>query len=195
MNRLLPWLCAVLFLLHPSAAGRSQGAETKPAAPHDAPAVGRLSIEGEAIERLVLEKRQRSGPWEGDNRITLDRPAASVEIPAGEYRVQQVHLRGGYRCDPPARVVDGITGQTRELGWFTVTPDKPYVLRVGAPLKPTLKVVREGRTLWMAYDLLDRSGREFWRYLPQDFGSRTVATLSVYSRDRLVGSGAVDPCG
>lgn len=180
------------FLLH--AAGLLF-AQTPPTAPGASQTTGRLILQGDAVECLVLAKHGSGPVPDPANLIRLDRPGPSVEIPAGEYHVQEVRLQGGYRCAPPGRVTDGFTGETRETGSFNVSPEKPYVLDVGAPLKPTLKVIREGRTLRVAYSLLDRSGREFWTYVPDDFGCGPVATLSVHCRDRLVGSASMAPFG
>lgn len=168
-------------------------AETKPGAPNVDPAMGRLVIHGKAIEYLVLAKRTSNQRFDAANTIRLDRPEPNVAIPAGEYRVQEVQLQGGYRCVPPQAIGDPETVKTREVGWFTVSPDKPYVLAMGAPLKPTLKVYRVGHHLRMAYFLSDVSGQEFWNYTPQDFGCGPVASFSVYQSDQLVGSGSLAP--
>jgi len=171
-------------------AGLLVGAEIEPATSTIDPPMGQLVLEGEAVEYLILEKR--SDPT---SPIHLRQPAPDVAIPAGEYRVKEVRLQGGYRCHPPGRIGDSETDEVREVGWFTVGADTPYVLRIGAPLKPTLKVVRENRTLRMAYSLLDASEQEFWTYYPQDGGREKLASFSVYCGGQLVGSGILDPGG
>ena len=158
--------------------------------------MGRLVIEGEAIECLVLVKRNADPRLYLDDTIPLDHPEPSVVIPVGEYRVKEVRLQGGYHCYP---FLDGIrdpeTGESREVGWFRVSPDRPHVLHIGAPLKPTLRVFRENRNLRMAYHLADVSGQEFWWYVPENFGCGPVASFSVYRGDLLVGSGSLGPYG
>lgn len=189
-RRLPPWLRLVLLLISVHVAGVLVGAEVEPGGSTTDPAMGRLVLEGEAIERLILEKRSDS-----TSPIHLHQPAPSVPIPAGDYRVKEVRLQGGYRCLPPRGIADLETDEVREVGWFTVGADTPYVLRIGAPLKPTLKVVRENRSLRMAYSLLDASEQEFWTYYPQDGGREKIADFSVYCGGQLVGSGILDPGG
>ncbi|NQT11667.1 MAG: hypothetical protein HQ582_02890 [Planctomycetes bacterium] len=189
-RRWLSWVGVVLLGILVQVPSRLLGAEMEPGAPTDDPPMGRLVIEGQAIERLILEKR--SDP---SNRTHLRQPGPSVAIAPGEYRVREVRLRGGYRCFPPGRIGDGETGEVREVGWFTVGTDTPHVLRIGAPLKPTLTVVRENRTVRMAYSLLDASEQELWQYIPEDFGREKLASYSVCRGGQLVGSGALAPGG
>jgi hypothetical protein len=164
------------------------GAEIEPQASTADPPMGRLVLEGEGIERLVLEK-----PSDPRNPIHLRQPASEVVIAPGEYRVREVHLKGGYHCYPPASVSEH--GTVREVSRFTIDADTPCVLRIGAPLKPTLKVVRENRTLRMAYSLLDASEKWYWIYTPEDFGREKIADFSVCRDGQTVASGALDPGG
>ena len=188
------WVCLALLAIFVHITGLLVGNEIErgvsTADPTTEPTTGRLVIEGEAVESLVLEKR--SDPRDP---LELHHPAPSVAIPPGEYRVKEVHLEGGYRCYPPGRICDGETDEVRDVGWFTVGTDTPYVLRVGAPLKPTLRVIRENRTLRIAYDLLDVSGQELWRYFPADYGREKMASLSVYREGQLIGSDILAPSG
>ena len=193
-RRLLSKLCFVILLLFLNP-DRLSSAEMKPGTTIVDPVMGRLVIEGQAIECLVLEKRASDQRFEPSNRISLNEPESSVSLPVGEYRVQEVRLRGGYRCFPPGRIGYDETDEITEVGWFSVSPDRPYKLRVGAPLKPTLKVVRRDRRLRMTFYLSDVSGQELWRYLPEDCGREKIASFSVYSGDQLVGSGFLDAFG
>ena len=188
------WVRLVLLAVFVHMTGLLMADAAEPGASTMDPAVesatGRLVIEGEAVESLVLERR--SDPRDP---LELHQPAPSVTIPPGEYRVKEVHLHGGYRCYPPARICDGQSDEVREVGWFTVGTDTPYVLRVGAPLKPTLRVFRENRTLRFAYDLLDVSGQEYWLYFPADFGCEKIASLSICREGQVIGSDILAPNG
>lgn len=190
----LGWSCVVLLvpLIVP---GASLFAGPQAVKPTSDPSLCQLNIEGKFIETLTLEKRRADHRFDPTNPMVIARPGPRVDLPAGEYRVQEVCLLGGYRCHPPASIEDGETGEVREVGWFTVDTDTPYVLRIGAPLKPALDVVRENRTLSMAYRLLDASEQEHWRYFPEDCGRETRASVSIYRGDQLVGSGALAPAG
>ena len=132
----------------------------------------RLEIEGKFVEKLALENRR------GVLRV-IERPGPSWSLPAGQYRVREVHLRGGFRCNlfPDA-----------EQGWFTLSEEEPYQLDVGAPLTPKVKVTRRLRVLTLQYQLLDAGGR--------DYGTeqQTVPPpqFAVYSGDRKIGSGAFE---
>jgi hypothetical protein len=190
-RRWLFWLSFVVVLLPSNPESGLARTEAAPKISTADATVGQLVIEGQAIEGLVLEKRVSVLRAGQENLVRLDRPGPSVLVPAGEYRVQEVRLRGLYRCSPPGRIGDPVTGQVREVGWFSIQPDKPYTIRVGAPLKPTLRVFRCDRTLRMGYQLSDVSGQEFWNYLPANFQGGKMADFAVYSGDELVGSGAI----
>lgn len=192
-----PFACAGLAVLaFVLAAGYvSMGAEAQAGTP-TAEATGQLLIRGEAVEGIVLEKRNMDGSVDDRDRpVRLDRPEPSVTLPAGRYRVQEVRLRGGYRCHPPGLIVDLGADTPREVGWFVIGPDQPHELHLGAPLKPVLKVIRENRDVRMSYVLADVSGGEFWHYASSDFGCGPVAEFSVYRGGERVGGGVLGPFG
>ena len=61
-------------------------------------------------------------------------------------------MRLGYQWRPyPGQVV----------GWFALTPDAPYRLRIGAPLKPHVDVSVVGGALKLGYAVVDREGRQY----------------------------------
>ena len=189
-RRGLSWVRLMLLAILIHVANPLAGAEREPGASAIEPTMGRLVLEGEAIESLILEKRS-----DYNNPVHLRHPSPGVVIPVGEYRVSEVKLQGGYSCHPPGYIGDSDTDEVREVGWFTVGTDKPYVLRIGAPLKPTLKVIRENRTLRMVYSLLDVSEQKHWVYVPESFGSEQMADFTVYRGDQLVGSSILAPGG
>jgi hypothetical protein len=157
--------------------------------------MGELLIEGEAIERLLLEKKPGRYADGNENLVKLVEPGPRVSLPAGEYRVYEVRLRGLYVCWPSEKIGEALSSKVRVVGWFTISPDKPHTIHLGAPLKPILRVCRSDRTLRMAYDLHDVSGREFWTYQPVDFHGGKMADITVYSGHKLVGSGLLSEYG
>ena len=107
--------------------------------------LGELHLEGEYVERLVL--RRKDGPTQ-----SFDHPGETVRLPAGEYRLQDVRLKGGYTY--------------RSLGtstykWVTVDEDKPAAFKVGAPLKQTVKMQRQGPLLVINYELTGAGGETY----------------------------------
>jgi len=147
---------AVLLLVH-SGISRSQT--------HD-PVLGKLELEGESIVRLILRR-------EGDNvRETFRRPEQIIKLPTGKYTVQEVHLDGGYICY-------ASRGPKRHL--VTVTSDEPATLKIGGPLKQTVKVNRQGRLLVMNYELLGVDGEQY-----TNGASGEPPTFTVYKGDKEI---------
>ncbi len=110
------------------------------------PRVGVLHIEGEGIERLVLQGN--TGPL-----TVFERLEPNVVLPEGSYRLEEVALRGGYSCPWPqipaaARVV--------KMG-----PGTAISVKLGAPLRQTVRIERWGRSLVLKYQLLGRGGEEY----------------------------------
>jgi len=108
------------------------------------PPTGVLKLEGKHLD--YIELLAKDGHTE---RIT--RPEETVELPPGEYRLQQARLKGGYTY---SRRVSGYD-------WVTVAADKPATLKVGGPLVPTLKVQRQGRILRLSYELRGVGGEAY----------------------------------
>jgi hypothetical protein len=108
-------------------------------------ALGVLELEGKHVEQLVL--RRRDGHTEG-----FTRPDETIQLPAGEYQLQEARLKGDYTCRSM-----GISGGS----WVTVAVDKAAVFKVGAPLVPTLKLQRRGRILVMSYELHGAGGEAY----------------------------------
>ena len=127
-------------------------------------ALGELKLQGKYINYLVL--RRKDGHSEKFNR-----PSEAIEMPVGEYRLQEVRLKGGY------------TFRSLSRDWVTVAEDKPAVLKVGAPLKQTVKAQRRGRILILNYELLGVGGEI---YTGRD-RSKTP-TFTVYKGDKEIAS-------
>jgi hypothetical protein len=141
--------------------------------PGPAPGTGacELEIVGSHIDRLTLESPN------GHIRHMAS-PGPHLSLPAGKYCVRQVDLKGGYQF---------IGSSVAEPGWFTLTPETPQQLKVGAPLKPSVKVTRRGRFLTLDYQLLDAGGRVYR-------GGQSVnrPRFMVYRGDREIGSGSFE---
>jgi len=147
--------------------------------PGPAPGTGacELDIEGSHISRLTLESQ--------DGRIRhIASPGPRLSLPAGKYCVRQVNLEGGYQfIDLSDTVPRWLTLARR----FTLTPESPYQLKVGAPLKPSVRVTRWGRFLRLDYQLLDAGRR------PYRSEQRTNPPwFTVYQGDREIGSGSFE---
>jgi hypothetical protein len=160
-------LCAVLVVL--------VSVETQALAGADE-ASCELKIQGHSIVRLMLiEKTRTSG-------VQFDNPGESVQLPAGEYRVEVVELEEGYAIYP---------GVGRRHDWFKVTPAGPNELVVGAPLYPTATVTRYGGYLQLNYDTVDGAGRSYTK--TPDYGSETPPpTFTVYKDGHEIGSGSFE---
>ena len=151
---------AVLLLLH-------VGINTSEAQ-YQSSVFGELKLEGKSIIRLILRR-------EDDNeKEEFRRPEQTIKLPTGEYRVQEVHLDGGYICY-------ASRGPKRHL--ISVTFDEPETLKIGAPLKQTVKVNRQGRHLVMNYELLGVGGEKY-----TGGNSGVPPTFTVYRGDKEIAS-------
>lgn len=131
--------------------------------------LGELKLQGKHIERLVL--RRKDGGTE-----KFDKPAETIKLAIGKYRLQEVRLQGGYSC--------GITTPISDADWVTVAEDKPAVLKVGAPLKQGVRVERWGRFLVLNYELLGVGGE---KYTQAD--RNKPPTFTVYKAGKEIASG------
>jgi len=132
-------------------------------------ALGELKLEGKSVERLILLR-------EGDNeKEEFRRPEQIIKLPTGKYSLQEVHLEGGYICyalrDPKRHLI-------------SVTFDEPATLKIGAPLKQTVKVNRQGHHLVMNYELLGAGGEKY-----TNGNSNEPPTFTVYRGDKEIASG------
>lgn len=131
-------------------------------------AVGELKLEGKYIERLVLQSRD-------GKRERFDKPGESITLPAGEYRLLETHLKGGYICS---------SSRTPTGDWVTIAEDKSAVLKVGAPLKQIVKAQRRGKFLALNYELLGVGGE---MYTSANRSKPPIFT--VYKGDKEIASG------
>ena len=136
-----------------------------------------LKIRGHSIAKLMLIEKTRS------SGVRFDRPGESVQLPAGEYRVEQVELEGGYE-------LDSRPGQRQD--WFEVTPAGPNELVVGAPLYPTAAATRHGGFVELDYDTVDGAGRSYRKSVGRTVGAPPPPTFSVYKGGEEIGSGSFE---
>ncbi len=153
-----PWRHCALLVLLLFAAGRLPAAETA----RTTPAMGRLNIDGEAVESIRLEKRVgRSDAHTPGAPGIVQCPGSSVSLPTGEYLLQQINLKGGYSCNVPFSIMGPGDKVLKGPEWLTISPGKPCSLKIGAPLKPAVRVFRHGSRILIAYHLLDSEGRSY----------------------------------
>ena len=110
------------------------------------PAVGTLHVEGEGIQRLVLQGS--TGP-----RLFYYSREPNLVLRADTYHLEEIVVQGSYassglQIPAPARVLKIEPG-----GFVTV--------KLGPPLRQTIQVERWGRSLVLNYQLLGRSGESY----------------------------------
>ena len=130
--------------------------------------LGELKLEGEHIEQLVL--RGNDGHTERFNQ-----PGEVVQLPIGRYNLLESHLDGGYVCFQEAGP---------QSKWITIAENRTAGLKVGAPLKQTMEVMRQGKTLILDYKLLGIGGET---YFHKDRSN--PPSLTVYKGDKEIASG------
>ncbi len=131
------------------------------------PATGELKLEGKHIQKLVFR-------YKGRKTETFDNPGEIIKLPVGEYQLREVHLEGGYVSR--FGIVDGR--------WKMVDKDKPNVLKVGAPLKQSVRVQRRKNLLILRYELLGVGGHN---YVQAQRG--TPPQFAIYCGDKKIASG------
>jgi hypothetical protein len=136
---------------------------------------GTLHIDGASIDRLVLQ-----GDAGQPQVFPVSEP--NLVLPEGSYHLQEVTLQGGYSCrgleiPAAARVVK-------------IGPGAATTLKLGAPLRQTVKVERWGASLVLNYLLLGRGGESYTVTRRQ--ASKPPA-FAVYRGERQVASGAFEP--
>lgn len=131
-------------------------------------AFGTIRLEGEHIERLVLHRKD--GPTQ-----RFDHPGTTIRLPAGEYRLEDVRLKNGYT----------FRRRSSTYHWVTVTEEKPTTFKIGAPLKQTVKIERQGSILMLNYELKGIGGETYYSVVNR--GKRPRFT--VFKGDKEIGSG------
>ncbi len=130
--------------------------------------LGKLNLEGQSITRMILQHKETGQPEE------FRRPEQSIELPVGQYRVQEVHLEGGYVHSRLA---------SAEPCPIRIGTDAPATLKLGGPLKPTVKMERQGRQLVMTYALVGVSGEQY-----TGVDTTNPPAFTVYRGDKIIAS-------
>ncbi len=133
----LGWVLWGIVLLHGTQPGSGQ---------EQMPRVGTLRIEGEGIERLVLQGD--TGP-----RMVYHYRKPNLVLPAGSYRLEEIVLQGDYsswglQIPTPARVLK-------------IAPGGLVTLKLGAPLRQIVKIERWGRSLVLSHQLLGQGSESY----------------------------------
>jgi hypothetical protein len=131
--------------------------------------LGELKLEGKHIE--YMELRRKDGYIE---KINL--PAETIQLPVGEYRLQQVKLKGLYSA--------GMSTRISGVDMIKISEKLPAVLKVGAPLCQKIEVERSGAILELDYKLIGIGGE---CYTNSD--TRKKPGFTIYKGDRLIDSG------
>ena len=145
---------SISFLLIPAISGGQ--AQEQP--------LGQLKIEGGQIEVLML--RASNGQTK-----TFNKPEEIIKLSKGTYYLQQVNLKNGLLCNTDKERIE-------------VFGDTPAVLIVGAPLKQTIDVKRQGRFLLLNYKLTGQGGESY-----RDLSRREKPAFTVYKGDKVIASG------
>ncbi len=134
--------------------------------------LGQVKIEGQYIERLVLRGD------DGANQ-SFEPPGENISIAPGEYRLWEGCLEGDYVCYAYGRgIYDDL---------ITVDTNKPAVLKIGAPLKQSVKVKRQGGTLVLSYELAGLGGETY-----TSRNRTSTPTFAVYKGDKEIASGSFE---
>lgn len=130
--------------------------------------LGELKLEGEHVERLVLQRKD-------GHTERFDKPGETIKLPVGEYLLLESHLDGGYFC---------FQGAGPQSKWITITENAPAVLKIGAPLNQTLTVKRQGKVLVLDYKLLGIGGETY-----TNENRNKPPSFTVYKGDQEIASG------
>ena len=129
-------------------------------------ALGELRLEGEGIERVILQT--------GNQSKTIEQPGRSIMLEPGVYAVKEVHLKGGFTH---------YNHREPRITPVQVGPGAPAIVKAGGPLRQVVKAQRRGQLLVMDYQLTGAGG-EWYRV---SGGYRPA--FSVYKGDKKIASG------
>ncbi|MBN2182389.1 MAG: hypothetical protein JW715_10785 [Sedimentisphaerales bacterium] len=127
---------------------------------------GELKIEGSHIESVVLRS------LDNHHTETFEPPFEAKKVPVGKYRLQNIRLDGGYYCGTKNHIT------------VSVEENETAIFKVGAPLKSTIDLKRQGRILELRYKLIGMAGEDYpapTRNNPPGF--------TVFKSDRKIASG------
>ena len=154
------FLCAVIITSSVALGNQSDSQSEQPI-------MYELKIEGENIERLILQS--------GGEKQTFEEPGESIMLEPGTYQVSELHLKSGFTHFLPQ-------GPTR-LEPIQVGPGDPAIFKAGGPLEQRIKVQRKGQLLTMDYELIGAAGEKY------RFESVHRPTFTIYKGDKEIDSG------
>jgi len=157
-------LGTVLLCTPPPAGGGEQTPET-----------GTLRIEGQGIERLVLQGS--TGP-----RMVYYYREPNLVLRAGSYRLEEVVLQGDY-----SSLGLQIPAAARVL---KIEPGGLVTLKLGDPLRQTVNIERWGRSLVLKYQLFGQGGESY--AVTQRQAAKPPA-FAIYQGENKVASGDFVP--
>jgi hypothetical protein len=131
---------------------------------------GEIRIEGEHVTRLVLMDSR------GGQKV-LSELGGKIALPAGDYRLYEAMLEGGQFCRG---------AQASAHAKITVSPDSVATLKVGAPLRHGVRIVRQGPVMVLHYELVGQGGE---RYSMNSTSDSRGPSFAVYKGDDKVASG------
>jgi hypothetical protein len=134
--------CTVAIMLLFFSASSVLGAETSG---EHKQGTGRVKLAGKDITYLSLQKVN-------GRPVNFDNPSEVIELPAGEYQLKEVRLKGNYTC----RIRRPAENQK-----ITVEKDQQVEFKVGAPLEHKINVNRRGKFLVLNYQLLGIGAEEY----------------------------------
>ncbi len=154
-----------LFLLSPPARLLiAAPQETEP----DADPVGRLTITGSHVEKIVLaDSANRNTTFSADE---LTEP---LSLPPGTWRLRQIRLEQGYQS---------YIWRDDQIGPIHIEADGTAELNIGAPLTQGIDVKRRGRLFQLSYELKGIGGESYT-------ATRNQPEFTVYKGDKKVGGG------
>jgi hypothetical protein len=162
---------------------RSQDGEAIPSLQftEQSAALGELKITGRFIQRMVLTVKpskvesSKVEPY----LVVLDQPAASVQIPVGDYNPPEIALEQGgaaaynYSLSQEGRPIS-VDGKT------------PAVLNAGGPLTNSITASRQGQDLVLDYILLGAGGAA---YKMATNGMTQPPSFAIYKGEKKIESG------
>jgi len=137
--------CALLNVLCAVIITSSVALGNQAASQSEQPIKYELKLDGENIERLILQS--------GSEKYTFEKPGKSIMLESGTYQVLELHLKGGF--------AHLLTQGPERLEPIQAGPGDPAIFKAGGPLVQRIKVQRKGQLLTMDYELIGAAGEEY----------------------------------
>jgi hypothetical protein len=135
------------------------------------PALGELNVAGTSVQRVVL----KGGPYV----VVVDKPEATVRVPAGSYSQLHVWLKQG-----EAEAYRNVVG-----GRLTIDTKKPAVLVAGGPLTNSVSLRRRGKYLDLSYQLIGAGGDVYQLGQQDRTKPAQPPEFAIYRGERKLASG------